>query len=261
MSFRSANILSHMVKFNSAASCDFLDLYNKIVDEEITAERAKPSNQSIAPSSSHCRRVNWFRLRGVQPDISENPDKGLDFTAKVGTALHEVIQSRLKGYAGEEFEWIDVSQYLAEHPRAGVAITCETHGYETRVAIDRPPIRFACDGIVRFKGKLYILEIKSCEFSSLQDLTEPKQHHVDQVRSYSALLGIQDVLVLYIDRQYGDLKCFELHFTDKDNIDVWKEFTEIQQLAEACIAPEKLPPGDPWCSSSMCSYYKKCKEW
>ena len=32
-------------------------------------------------------------------------------------------------------------------------------------------------------------------------------------------------------------------------------------LADTNIAPDRLPTGDPWCSSSRCQFYQKCKEW
>ena len=74
MAFRTANF-AHLAKFNSAASSDFIDLYESIVDRRITARNAEPKHKTFAPSSFRCPRVSWFRLRGVQPDAVSTPDK------------------------------------------------------------------------------------------------------------------------------------------------------------------------------------------
>ena len=123
------------------------------------------------------------------------------------------------------------------------------------------PVRFACDGIVKFHGKVYLLEIKSAEFSSLNDLVEPKAKHIDQVKAYSMLLHIPDILFLYIDRQYGELKCFEVNVPDYEQEWVKEKMQNVLDLVEANIAPEGLPVGDPDCTQNMCPYWKKCKEW
>jgi len=263
MAFRQSNILAHSVRFNSANSCDFLDAYHEIAASEIRKQAEKPSTKAIAPSSMYCPRVNWFRLRGVDPDAIDNPDERLDFTAQVGSAIHEVVQSRLSSTASADLVWLDVADHIsmlsAKYPERNYA--CETSGFETKVSLTTPPVRFACDGLITFKGKLYLLEIKSCEYSSFQDLTEPKPSHYAQVRAYSALMEIADVLVLYIDRQYGDTKCFELHFNEAAQSEVINEMYELVRLADACLAPSKLESGNGWCTPGMCRYYKKCKEW
>ena len=59
-----------------------------------------------------CRRISWFRLRGVLPDKDEAPDLTLNFTADIGTACHKIIQSNLSEMYGDN--WIDVEDYLSE---------------------------------------------------------------------------------------------------------------------------------------------------
>jgi hypothetical protein len=44
-------------------------------------------------------------------------------------------------------------------------------------------------------------------------------------------------------------------------VEIWDMFAEVQRLADACIAPPKLPSGDVWCKPYRCPYYQKCKEW
>lgn len=262
MAFRSANMLAHSIKFNSAVSSDFLDYYENIVNQELLEESQTKKHQTFAPSHMRCDRISWFRLRGVQPDQIKEPDIGLSFAAQVGTACHEVIQERLSKSLGEN--WISVENWMNSNPELFQDYDVELNkkGYETLIDMKRPfPVRFACDGIVKFDNKVRLLEIKTSEFSSWNDLVEPKSIHIDQITCYSALLHIPDVLFLYQDRQYGGLKCFELSISLLDQQAVFDRMSKVLQLVEAHIAPDGLPIGDPWCSPSMCPYYKKCKEW
>ena len=259
MAFRTANIAAHTMKFNTATSGDFICAYEKIIDDEIAASAAKPKHQSFAPSQMRCDRISWFRLRGVQPDNIKVPDRTLDFSAKVGTACHEVIQRRLVNSA--EFEWLDVDKWLDSHgtPYDWSVIP---NGYEQQIEMRKPyPIRFACDGLIKFKGQVYLLEIKTSEFSSFQDLIEPKPKHMDQIKCYATLLDVSNVLVLYVDRTYGGLKCFEIVISDADKQEILNKMQHVMELVEANIAPDKLLKGDPDCNPNMCPYYEKCKCW
>lgn len=257
MAFRQTN-LARLVKFNSANSSDFIDMYEAFLDKKIAARNAEPKHKTFAPSSFRCQRISWFRLRGVQPDEIKKPDRTLDFTAEIGSACHTIIQRNLQEALGED--WIDVGQYLKDM-NPSYSYTLNQFGYETQIEIDSPPIRFACDGIIRWKGEFYLLEIKSSEYASFDELTDPKAQHVDQIKCYATLLGLKHVLVLYIDRQYGSIKCYEMTITESDNREVMDRFQYVQDMVEAFLAPDRLPKDDPWCTASMCPYYKKCKEW
>lgn len=257
MSFHTADF-QHLVKFNSATSCKFIDDYEAYVKSKIQQENAEPKSQTFAPSSVRCKRVSWFRLRGVQPDLDKNPDLALNFTADIGTACHRIIQENLIGQYKEN--WISVEDYLREL-KPDYEYTVEQNGFESQVEILHPHVKFACDGILKINGKYYLLEIKSASYASFDQLTGPKDEHIDQIKCYATLLNIHDVLVLYIDRQYGSLKCFEVKVPDHEMSEVRAMFEDVERLAKAMIAPPRLPVGDSWCTPSHCLYYKKCQEW
>lgn len=246
-----------LVRFNSATSCSLLDLYDEAVDNEIRENALEPKHKSFAPSQFRCARVSWFRLRGTQPDKVITPDRGLQFTADIGTACHEIIQKRLSKTLGAD--WIDVEDYLKS---VGIEAEVEKVGYETRVNITKPyPCRFSCDGLIRLNGQIYLLEIKTSDHSSFEDLTDPKPKHIDQVKLYCTLLGITKVLFLYVDRQYEGRKCFEYIVSDADKQEIKHKMQYIVDMVEANIAPSSLPKGDSSCTPSMCPYYKVCQEW
>lgn len=257
MAFRPANF-ARLARFNSATSSDFLDLYTDTVDNEIIAQNAEPKHQTFAPSAFRCPRVSWFRLRGVQPDKPAKPDRVMQFTADIGTACHELIQSRLSTALKDD--WIDVGKYL-EESKVQYKYELEKSGYETHIEIFDPPVRFACDGIVRWRGEYYLLEIKTSEFSSWDELTSAKPQHIDQIKFYATLLNLDKVLVMYQDRQYGEIKCYEMHISSVDKQEILNKIKYVQEMVECNLAPSKLPKDDPWCTAAHCPYYQKCKEW
>lgn len=248
----------HISKFNSATSSQLVEMYESQVDEQIIEESARPKSQNFAPSSIRCLRINWFRLRGVQPDKLERPDRALNFSAQIGTACHEIIQSTLIEKLKDD--WIDVETYLKEL-NPSYAYHVDKKGYETRVTIEDPPVRFAVDGIIRLSNQPYLLEIKSSEYNSWKNLADPKPHHRDQVVCYASLLNLHKAMMIYIDRMYGDIKCFEVDISQAQMDKTWETFKYVQDMAAANLAPEKLPSGDSWCTPAMCNYYEKCKQW
>lgn len=260
MAFRSWNN-QHLAKFNSSDSSEFLDLYEDARDARILSDYDDPSHKTFAPSSFRCRRIQWFRLRGVQPDRPKTADAVLDFTAVVGTALHKMIQETLKDRLGES--WVDVKEYIQNNlPNPEKYHTQPSEdSLETLVEISDPPVRFSCDGVIYWRGEYVLLEIKSSEFASWQELTDPKPQHIDQTKCYCALMNIHKVFFLYIDRQYGGVKCYEVRYPDNNTETILKEMEEIEDFAEYHICPDALPKGDSWCTEGHCRYYKKCQEY
>lgn len=260
MAFKPVNLDAHTTKFNSAASSTLLTLYENAATAEILDKESEVKHKTFAPSSFRCKRQNWFRLRGVQPDTIDVVDLSLDFTAKMGEACHRLIQSRLKTILGDG--WITVEQHFKEcPPDFEYTLKSDPSGFETFVEIKNPPVRFACDGILKIDGIKYLHEIKSSDHTSFMELTEPKSQHVDQIICYSSLLNLEHALVTYIDRQYGGMKCFEQSVSWSAQHNVREVMDDVQKHVEMNIAPEGLPVGDAWCGSNMCPYYKVCKEW
>lgn len=257
MSFRNVNFAS-IAKFNSATSSQLLNLYEGHVINKLKAESSKPKSKTFAPSSFRCERKCWFRLRGASTDTLETPDLVLNFCAELGTAIHLIVQQNLAEALGDD--WVDVEDYLTHcEPKYPYDYTLSHEGMECKIELTNPPVRFACDGIIRLNGKLYLLEIKTSEYASWKDLTDPKSIHMDQIKCYATLLGLSDVIVMYIDRQYGDIKVYEIHVGIDESKQILNKFKHIQDMVEYNLAPARLPDNDYMCSN--CEYRKKCKDW
>ena len=258
MAFKNMNS-PNFVEFNSATSSEFLDMYDSYVEHKLEVGAERIPSKTFAASSFRCDRWSWFRLRGSKPDVGV-VDKGLNFTADIGTACHRIIQTNLIDMLGPN--WITVKDHIASINFPYEYTLAESgDGLETLIEIKNPPIRFACDGIIQLDGKRYLLEIKTSEYSSWNDLTEPKPRHIDQVKCYSTLLNLPNVIFLYQDRQYGGLKCFEIKIKSYEMSDVRKRFDRVLDLASKNLAPQPLPKGDSWCTPSMCPYYRLCDEY
>lgn len=256
MAFRSLGD-SQITRYNSELSHNFLDLYESALDASILEGETRTPSRTFAPSQIRCKRVSWFRLRGVLPEPETIADRGLDFTAKVGTACHQNIQKILSEKLGKD--WIDVEWYLNSAPRL-FKYTCTKGDYETKVEIEDPPVKFAPDGIIFYQGKYRLLEIKTSEYNSFDALTAPKPQHIDQIICYGTLLGIPDVIFLYQDRMFGNLKCFEYTISEGEMILMRTMIKDVQHCVERNIAPER-PENKRYCTPSYCRYYNKCKEW
>ena len=257
MAFRPVDSIQH-ARFNSANSCEFLTLMENTIDEAILEGESHIPSRTFAPSQLRCKRVSWFRLRGVLPEPETVVDRATNFTALVGSACHQNIQDLLSKKLGAS--WIDPEDYLRSQS-FNYKYSCTKNDYETQVEIFEPvPIKFAPDGIIFWKGKYWLLEIKTSEYSSFDKLEAPKSQHLDQIKSYATILHIHNVLVIYQDRQYGGLKCFEVTISDNDMDEMWGMFREVQDYVVKNIAPPK-PLDTRYCTSSYCRYCNKCKEW
>lgn len=253
MSFKTLNFGS---PFNSAISQKFIDFYESALKDEIQTSIMRERSRAFAPSALRCDRKSWFRLRGTKPDYVAIPDVGMQYRAEVGTARHLSIQRVLKHGLGDD--WIDVADFLEKYP-IPYEYSLISGEYESKISIVNPPIRFACDGIIRFNGKIYLLEIKTSEHDTWVELSGIKPMHLDQIKGYSTILGIHDVMFVYEDRLSGEWKCYESYITDSDMTYIKDKFERILELAKSNVAPDRVNYGDIMCSN--CEYKNKCKDW
>lgn len=253
--FRVANF-ARLARFNTDASNHLIEILEGKIRDDIRADSMRPRSCTIAPSMIRCLRKSWFRLRGTEPDNIPAPDLTLNHTAHIGTFLHGYIQKTLQEALGED--WIDVADYLRENP-IPYEYVIERSGYECLIQISNPPIKFACDGIIRIDGKIYLLEIKSSDYKSWDDMTNIKAHHMDQIQTYGTILNIDGVLTLYVDRLYGSYKSYEYRISPFDKDRIRSTITYLMESKDSDLAPAKVPDGDYMCLN--CEYQKKCKDW
>ena len=255
MAFVSINNI-RMSKFNSSASMEFLDRYEEYTSKRIAEERYGERHRTFAPSSFRCKRKNWFRLRGTEPDKNSNIDFRLDYLARMGTSIHAIVQQDIINMPG--VEWVNIREYMESNFDPSEYILTEGE-IETKIEFTKIPLRLAVDGIIKIDGVYYLLEIKSCELSTFNDLTKWKDEHYDQAVCYATVLKLNHILFLYVDRSYGDMKCYQADMNNSIRDNVMNTFDEVIKCAKSNIPPSRLPKGDKWCG--MCEYRNKCYEW
>ena len=243
-------------EFNTAASSEFLDLYNDAVESQLERSRERIPSKTLAPSSFRCPRIQFFRLRGTKPDTDTKVDTNLEFTSFLGTAIHEEVQQTLSKRLGSD--WLDVADWLADHD-IPADVTKSPNGLETLVKLNEIPVKFAVDGLMRLDGIPTLLEIKTAEYDAFRSLDCVRQKHVDQIRCYLTFLGLDRAMVLYIERRFGGAKCFELAASEGIRMDVMRQIYSVLDCAKNEIAPKPLPKGDALCN--YCIYQNTCEKW
>lgn len=256
MAFRSAGLRELNTTFNSATSAQLLAELTQKIQEDIKQDRSRVPHKTFAPSSFECPRLSWFRLRGIAPDKSAKVDPAVDWTAKMGTAAHEYIQQKLSQMLGGC--WVDIGDYF-KRANLGYKYSLVQEGYETKVELEEPPIRFAVDGLMFYNNEYYLIEIKSSDSASFAKLTGPKKQHIAQVKCYGTILHVKKVLFIYVDRAFGNMKIFEQDITPSDMDAVNTKIAYVQQCVADNLAPDKVPHGSKCCE--YCVYPTKCKQW
>lgn len=227
---------------------------------EITSEKSSglPS-KTFKPSSMTCKRGCYYQIMGVQPDESKSTytmigicDSGSDIHVRTQTAVMQMKDN------GMDCEWVDVENFVKSRGLDYLEIRSKTNT-ETKLYDTRYNISFMCDGIIRYKGKYYILEIKT-ETSGKwysRDGVNPK--HYNQAISYSNSLQLDDVLFLYIDRDMTNKKAYMYHVTDEMRASLVDFIEDTNKYVAMQVVPPK--PEDAGRSKcNYCAYISQCKK-
>ena len=203
------------------------------------------------PSSMNCKRTMYYIATGKDPD-DILPSYSSVRICESGTDSHERIQSyvsrmREKGF---DCDWIDPKWYIANKGLDYLVVQdkefCEKHGlsyhgeksFETKLFDTRYNLSFLCDGIIRFHGKYYILEIKTEVDWKNMSRTEADAKHRNQARCYSLSLGINDIMWIYESRNVCNPQVFCTHIEESEKAEIVYTIEEVDQ----CVKELKLPP-------------------
>lgn len=226
----------------------------------------KPS-KSYKPSSMNCARNMYFQIMGAEVD-SIVTDPNMIRVTECGTASHEKIQyyvSKMKEL-GIDCEWVDVESYLEQEDKKANSLNLplsktkviSKKEYETKCYNERFNLSFMCDGIIKYKGEYYILEIKTETDEKGVYRTGPDEKHRRQSICYSLCLGIDKILWYYEERNYCVGKAFisEIKPTDK------LEIIELIDTVDQAVASQTPPPKtDQKRICYYCPYKQECKKW
>lgn len=214
---------------------------------------AREPSRCYKPSSMHCIRNMYFQIVGEQQD-AERQTACLIGIGQSGTDRHERIQravAEMKNQ-GIDCEYIDVEQYVKENNLDHLEIV-KRSGMEVKLRHKTLNISFLCDGIIRYKGRYFILEIKTESIYKWQARTAVAEEHITQGTTYSACFNIDDVLFLYENRDNCSKKAYVLHVTSEmKQQHVLSKIEECDGYVSRLIPPPK--PTD--VSKKTCGYCK-----
>lgn len=239
----------------------FLNDLKASIEKQDEMGNRKPS-KTYKPSSLHCIRNMYFQITGAEAE-GDRATSELVGICESGTDRHDRIQKAVMAMknTGIDCEYVNVAAYVSSNKEAGNLLDLEVvsqQGNETKLFNTSLNMSFLCDGIIKYKGEFYILEIKTETSNKFWDRQCVNPDHILQGTAYSVNLGIDKVLFLYECRDNCSKKAFMLDVTDKMKQDLVGKITSCDEYVKNFIVPPK-PDDVSKKACAYCGYSKLCK--
>lgn len=207
-------------------------------------------SKTFKPSGMRCTRNNYYTLMGVEPDKGGSTHNNVGIVNS-GSDIHDRMQTAISGMKenGMDCEYVSVPDFIKSRNIENLIIR-EQHGHETKLYNEKYNISFMLDGIIKYKGKYYILEIKTETSNKWYSRDGVDKKHYNQAIAYSLNMGLDDVMFLYIDRDMLNKKSFIFHVTDK----MRKEMVDYIENVNGYVERQVVPPKPSDLSKAVCSY-------
>ena len=217
----------------------------------------KPS-KTYKPSSMNCLRNMYYQVTGMEPDESHSVytlvgicNSGTDIHVRIQTAVSEMKKN------GMDCEYVNVADFVKSRNLTDLTIVSQ-NGMETKLYHKTLNMSFMCDGIIRYRGKYYILELKTESSYKFQSRRGVDQKHYNQGTAYSIAFGLDDVIFVYINRDVLDMKSFMFHVTDEMKHSLVGRITECDDyVSKFTVPPKPEEAGGKFCQ--YCVYASKCE--
>lgn len=238
---------------------DFLSDLKRSIEMTDLKNARKPS-QTYKPSSMKCIRSMYYQVKGVEPDNTSTGycligicNSGTDIHIRIQTAVEQMKDN------GIDCEYVDVAKFVQDKNLTEYLDIVSKNGMETKLYHRDLNISFLCDGIVKYKGKYYILELKtenSYKWSMRKDVDE--SHHA-QGTAYSLIFKIPEVIFVYINRDNLDMKSFMFKPTEEQKQELINKIIDCDGYVARNEVPEK-PEDITKQQCSYCSYKNTCSK-
>ena len=238
---------------------EFLEDLKRSIEQTNQAESREPS-RSYKPSSMACIRNMYYQVTGAPQDEGMTPYT-LVGICNSGSDIHDRTQKYVDAMKenGYDCEYIDVGQFVADQGLDRIDVVSK-QGMETKLFHKTYNMSFLCDGIIKYKGKYYILELKTESSFKWQkrDGVDPK--HYAQGTAYSIAFGIDQVIFVYINRDILDMKSFMFEPTAEMKRKLISDILKCDGYVQKNEVPPK-PKGVLKSTCQYCSYRERCKEY
>lgn len=237
---------------------DFLNDLKRSIELTDEKNRRVPS-KTYKPSSMNCIRASYYQILGIESDVTVSNYSNIGI-CNSGTDIHVRIQTAVEQMKenGIDCEYVDVAQFVKSRKLDYLDIVSK-NGMETKLYHTKLNMSFMCDGIIRYKGHYYILELKtesSYKFANRKDV-DPS--HYNQGTAYSIAFNIPEVLFVYISRDVLDMKAFMFVPTEEMKQNLIGYIEECDGYLKRMIAPPK-PENVLKKVCSYCAYKTQCRK-
>lgn len=243
---------------NIDVAASFLADLNRCISLMDKEEHSGKPSPTYKPSSLQCIRNMYYQVTEANPDEEEtSPD--LVGICQSGSDRHERIQyavSKMKDF-GMDCEYIDVETFVKQRGLTDLQVVGK-QGFETKLVHKKYNLRFLCDGIIKYQGKYYILEIKTEHSYKWVDRNGVDPKHYNQATAYSLCFKLDDVMFLYESRDVCSKKPYLHHVTQSMRSDLIEKIQRCDEYKEKHIPPPR-PLNLPKKICAYCSYKSQCK--
>lgn len=252
------NVLNLVSQEELPIERQFLNDLKASIEKDDKKGSRKPS-QTYKPSSLHCIRNMYYQVIGAE---SQGNDASCELIGicESGSDRHERLQKAVTNMRDNNIDcgYIDVGWYVEHHNLDDIEVVSK-QGMETKLYHKKLNMSFLCDGIIKYKGKYYILEIKTETNNKFWDRKGINPDHILQGTAYSLAFGIDKVLFLYECRDNCSKKAFMLDVTDEMRENLRNKLQTCDKYVESQTTPPK--PKDLGKSAcAYCGYLEVCKQ-
>lgn len=236
----------------------FLADLKKSIELKDASSYRKPS-QYYKPSSMNCIRNMYYQRIGADPDVEPVSYCSVGITQS-GSDIHVRIQSAVEYMkeCGMDCEYVDVAEYVKSRNLDYLEVISKS-GMETKLFHKDLNMSFLCDGIIRYRGHYYILELKTEASFKWNNRSGVDARHYMQGTAYSIAFGIPEVLFVYINRDILDLKAYIFIPSDEQKSELVGKIDNCDGYVKRLICPPKPSDVDKK-TCGYCGYKTQCRK-
>jgi CRISPR/Cas system-associated exonuclease Cas4 (RecB family) len=210
-------------------------------------------SKTYKPSSLHCIRNMYYQVTGAEVDDISDVSAELIGIGESGTDRHCRIQEAICHMKdnGIDCEYVDVESYIKEFNLPDLVVVEKTD-YETKLINTKYNFRFLCDGIIKYRGKYYILEIKTEISFKWNNRTSVDPSHYNQATAYALNFGINNIIFLYENRDTCAKKCYLYNVTNSQIDNLISLISDCDSYVSKLVVPPK--PDNLKYNSKICNY-------
>ena len=235
----------------------FLEDLKRSIELDDRKNARKPS-ATYKPSSMNCIRNMYYQVTDTEQDEGYNPYAMVGI-CNSGSDIHERIQKAVANMKDNDMdcEYCDVAEYVRSRGLEDKIEIVSQQGMETKLYHKDLNMSFLCDGIIRYHGHYYILELKTESSYKFVSRKGVDPYHYNQGTAYSIAFGIDEVIFVYISRDVLDMKSYMFVPTSEMKQDLIGRIDTCNRYVALGQVPP-IPENINRKACTFCSYKSKC---